>query len=58
VISRRLGVPVHKVEYVIRARAIKPVAWAGNARVYSEADVARIAAELHLIAEAKGGSDE
>ncbi len=45
-IARRLGEPVHRVEYVIRARGLKPVAWAGHARVFAEADVDRIAAEL------------
>lgn len=54
-IGRRLGVPVHKVEYVIRARGIVPVAWAGNARVFSETDVHRIAAELRRIEDEKGG---
>lgn len=54
-IARRLGVPVHKVEYVVRARGIVPVAWAGNARVFAESDVARIASELARIDEEKGG---
>jgi DNA-binding transcriptional MerR regulator len=48
-IARRLSVPIHKVEYVIRARGIVPVAWAGNARVFGEADVQRIASELRRI---------
>jgi hypothetical protein len=54
-IARRLGVPLHKVEYVIRARAIAPQGWAGNARVFSEADVARIQSELKRIAAEKEG---
>lgn len=48
-IARRLGVPVHKVEYLIRARGIVPMAWAGNARVFAESDVHRIGAELRRI---------
>ena len=45
-IARRLGVPVHRVEYVIRTRNLRPVARAGNLRVFSEADVAYVASEL------------
>ena len=48
-IGRRLGVPIHKVEYLIRARHIRPSGWAGNARVFTEADVERIAQELRRI---------
>ena len=48
-IARRLGVPVHKVEYVIRARRIEPAGWAGNLRIFTEADVQRIGSELHRI---------
>ena len=46
VIAHELGVPLHRVEYIIRARGIAPVGRAGNARVFSDADVQRIAAEL------------
>ena len=53
-ISRRHGVPIHKVEYLIRARGITPVGWAGNARIFSEADVARIASELRRLDEEQG----
>jgi DNA-binding transcriptional MerR regulator len=49
-IARRVGVPQHRVQYVIRARNIVPCGWAGNARVFSEADVERIADELCVIA--------
>ncbi len=45
-IARRLCVPAHRVEYIIRARDIRPCGWAGNARVFDEAGVAVIAAEL------------
>jgi hypothetical protein len=48
-IARREGVNVHQVEYVIRSRGICPVATAGNARLFSEADVGRIASELRRI---------
>lgn len=49
-IARRLGVHVHQVEYVVRTRGIRPSAVAGNARIFSEADVERIGAELVRIA--------
>lgn len=49
VIAAEEGVPVHAVEYVIRTRGIQPSGWAGNARVYGEAEVARIKSELRRI---------
>jgi len=52
-IARRLGQPVHRIEYVIRARGIRPCGWAGNARVFPEDAVEVIAAELQRIADAK-----
>lgn len=48
-IARRIDQPIHRVEYVIRARRIRPTAIAGNARVFSEPDVDRIAAQLRQI---------
>ena len=45
-IARRLRVPVHRVGYVIDSRGIRPVGWAGNAKVFSEVDVDHIASEL------------
>jgi hypothetical protein len=52
-IARRLGAPTHRIEYVIRARRIEPCGRAGNARVFDEASVAVIGAELKRIEEAK-----
>lgn len=52
-IARRLGQPVHRIEYVVRARGICPCGWAGNARVFPEHAVDIIAAELQRIADAK-----
>jgi len=54
-IARRLGVPVHRVEYVIRTRNLRPVARAGNLRVFSEADVAYVAGELRRMDADRGG---
>jgi len=48
-IAHRLGVAVHQVSYVIDSRRIQPVGWAGNCKVFSEADVQHIASELARI---------
>ncbi len=53
-IVRRLSEPLHRIEYVIRARDIRPVGWAGNARIFSEADVDYIRSELRRIDEERG----
>jgi DNA-binding transcriptional MerR regulator len=57
-IARRLGVPVHRVEYLIRFRNIRPAGRAGNCRIYTEADVTQIATELQQIEarRVKGGA--
>jgi len=55
-IARRLGQPVHRIEYVIRSRQLRPSGRAGNSRVFAEEDVARISAELRQIDNRKGGT--
>jgi len=45
-IAQRLGVPLHRVEYLIRSRRIVPASRAGNVRVFAEDDVLRLAKEL------------
>jgi DNA-binding transcriptional MerR regulator len=55
-IARRLGAPVHRIEYVLRTRGIEPVGTAGNSRVYTEDDLARVAEELRLIDGRKDGA--
>jgi hypothetical protein len=55
-IARRLVQPVHRVEYVIRSRHLRPASRAGNCRVFTEEDVERIAAVLHEIDSRKGGA--
>jgi len=52
-IARRTGRPIHKIEYIIRARGIKPARIAGNCRIFSEDDVRRITAELDAIEAAR-----
>jgi hypothetical protein len=54
-IARRLGEPVHRIEYIIRSRGIRPRGVAGNCRVFAVADVQRIASELRGIHQRKGG---
>ncbi len=48
-IARRLGVAVHRVEYVIRTRNLRPAARAGNIRVFSANDVDFVGAEIRRI---------
>ena len=48
-IARRLGQPVWRIEYLIRTHHLKPVSRAGNARVFAESDVDRVARELRRI---------
>jgi hypothetical protein len=55
-IARRLGQPLHRVEYVIRSRNIPPAGWAGHARVFHNADLMRIASELVRIDQERGQS--
>jgi len=54
-IARRLGEPVWRIEYLIRSRNIQPASRAGNARVFSEADVDLIASLARRIDSEKAG---
>jgi hypothetical protein len=54
-IARRLDEPVHRIEYILRTRDIRPSGMAGNCRVYAERDVERIAAALQGIDARKEG---
>ena len=55
-VARALGVPQHRVEYVLRTRPhIRPRARAGRARCFDAAAIAQIRHELHAI-DAKGGA--
>ena len=55
-ISRRIGEPLHRVEYVIDARDVRPHGLAGNVRVFTDADLRYIAAEIRRIDEEREGS--
>jgi len=48
-IAEKLGVPLHRVTYVIRTRAIPPSAIAGQLRLFDRAAVARIRHEVNAI---------
>lgn len=50
-IARRLGVAVHRVEYVISTRRIQAAGRAGIAKVYSDAQLRYIEKELKQIEE-------
>ena len=53
-IARRLNQPIHRIEYVIRSRGIRPTGLAGIARVFTDMDVDRIAGELRRIDAERG----
>lgn len=57
-IAARLGVPVHRVVYLIQSRNIQPAGKAGHARVFSESDVQYIASELRRIGAEREGQWE
>lgn len=48
-IAERLGVPLHRVQYVVDRKGIKPTAFAGRLRLFDRAAVARIRHELNAI---------
>lgn len=54
-ISRRLGAPQHRIEYIVRSRDIRPVSRAGNIRVFDESAVQFIASELRRIDQEREG---
>lgn len=55
-IARRTGHAVHRVEYIIRTRHIEPRSLAGNARVFSDADIEWIVRELRRIDDEREGA--
>jgi DNA-binding transcriptional MerR regulator len=58
VIAEKFGVPVHRVEYVIRRWTIVPASRAGNAYVYSDDDVEFIGAQLQRTQADRGEGDD
>jgi len=58
-IAAKLGVPVHRVQYVIARRRIEPAAYAGRLRLFNREAVARIRHELNAIdARRSEGADD
>jgi hypothetical protein len=55
-LSRRLDEPLHRLEYIIRSRGIKPCLIAGGRHFYTEATTEQIRKELERIAEKRGGA--
>ena len=49
-----MGVPIHRVEYVIKARRIKVSALAGKYRLFDRAAVALVAEALKMLAKKEG----
>lgn len=58
-IAEKLGVPLHRVTYIIATRCIAPAAYAGRLRLFNRQAVARIRYELNAIeARREGVRDE
>ncbi len=56
-IAAHLSVDRHRIEYLINARGIQPVARAGIARIFAPADVKRLTREIQKIdSERQGGA--
>ena len=64
-IAKRLNQPVHRIEYLIQARRIRPRAMAGNARCFDDAAVAELRRHINTLdarqmraPASEGGSDD
>ena len=57
VIADELGTTPERVAYLIRTRRIQPKATAGNARLFSLQDMARLRHEVNKLDARKGGRD-
>jgi DNA-binding transcriptional MerR regulator len=49
-IAQQLGVPIHRVQYIIKSRNIQPVSIAGQARIFSTEAIRQISAALAGVA--------
>lgn len=54
-LARLFGVPIHRIQYVIRSRGIAHVGVAGNVRLYGKAAAQWIGSELQRIAGDRNG---
>lgn len=50
-LAKRLDVPIHRVEYLIRSRNLQPAQRAGNNRVFTESDLQYLAGIINRAAE-------
>jgi len=57
-IARHLDEPPHRIRYIIDSRKIAPAGKAGNARVFTQADVDLIRAELAQMDEQREASHD
>lgn len=58
VLASELGVPIHRVEYLLRTRAhIRPAAMAGRVRLYDRQALEALRRELSALADRAGGHD-
>ena len=57
-IAMKLGVPTHRVQYVITTRQIQPAAYAGRLRLFDRDAVARIRYELTAIEARRSDNEE
>jgi hypothetical protein len=56
--ARLLGQPISRVEYLLRTRKVKPAGWAGNARVFEQADLDFLVSERKRIEAQRDGLDD
>ena len=55
-IARRLGAPIHRIEYIISSRGLKATLRAGHARIFSESDLQFIEGVLRKMDADREGS--
>ncbi len=53
-IATKLGVPVHRITYIIESRGIRPAAYAGRLRLYDRDAVAMVRHALTAIDARRG----
>jgi len=55
-IANKLGVPIHRVRYIIDKRGIRPTGRIANVRTFAESDIQFIESELRRIAGDREGT--
>lgn len=46
ILAQRLGVPIHRIQYLVRSRNIRPVERAGKLRIFDEKAIETLEQEL------------